>query len=68
MCIRKNGQCVNQWFPPAANAILNEAEAQMNVNNSIAGEKLPFVVANSKEVEVMALDENLVCTVRMFAV
>ncbi|VDK27909.1 unnamed protein product [Gongylonema pulchrum] len=59
VCVRKNGLCVNQWFPPAANAILNEAEGQMNVNNSISGEKLPFVVSNSKEVEVMALDENM---------
>ncbi|VDK75274.1 unnamed protein product [Litomosoides sigmodontis] len=59
VCVRKNGHCVNQWFPPVANGILNEAESQMNVNNSISGEKLPFIIANPKEVQVMALDENL---------
>ncbi|KAM3726093.1 Laminin-like protein [Dirofilaria immitis] len=59
VCIRKNGHCINQWFPPVANGILNEAESQMNANNSISGEKLPFVIANPKEIQVMALDENM---------
>ncbi|OZC11109.1 laminin EGF-like protein [Onchocerca flexuosa] len=59
VCIRKNGHCISQWFPPVANGILNEAESQMNANNSISGEKLPFVIANPKEVQVIALDENM---------
>ncbi|VDP12271.1 unnamed protein product [Onchocerca flexuosa] len=59
VCIRKNGHCISQWFPPVANGVLNEAESQMNANNSISGEKLPFVIANPKEVQVIALDENM---------
>uniref|UniRef100_A0A915PQH1 Laminin subunit alpha n=1 Tax=Setaria digitata TaxID=48799 RepID=A0A915PQH1_9BILA len=59
VCIRKNGHCVSQWFPSVANGILNEAESQTNANNSINGEKLPFTIANPKEVQVMALDANM---------
>ncbi|VDM96599.1 unnamed protein product [Thelazia callipaeda] len=59
VCIRKNGQCVSQWFPPAANGIVSEAESQMNLNISISGDKLPFSVANPRDVQVMALDENM---------
>lgn len=60
MCIRKNGHCVSQWFPPVPNGILNEAESQMNANHSVSGEKLPSIIANPREVQVMALDENMV--------
>ncbi|KAL3982290.1 Laminin EGF-like (Domains III and V) family protein [Acanthocheilonema viteae] len=59
VCVRKNGHCIGQWFPPVANGILNEVEFQMNANNSISGEKLPFIIANPEEVQVMALDENM---------
>uniref|UniRef100_A0A1I8EZU5 Uncharacterized protein n=3 Tax=Wuchereria bancrofti TaxID=6293 RepID=A0A1I8EZU5_WUCBA len=59
VCIRKNGHCVSQWFPLVANGILNEAESQINANNSIIGEKLPFIIANPKEVQVIALDGNM---------
>ncbi|VDO18093.1 unnamed protein product [Brugia timori] len=59
VCIRKNGHCVTQWFPFVANGMLNEAESQINANNSIIGEKLPFIIANPKEVQVIALDGNM---------
>ncbi|VDM41094.1 unnamed protein product [Toxocara canis] len=58
VCIRKEGQCVDQWYPPAPNAIVTEAESGANNKKAISAEKLPFVVGNAKNVQVMALDEN----------
>lgn len=58
--MRKNDKCVDQWYPPAANAIVTEAEADDNLNISISAENLPFNVANSKHVFVIPLDKNQV--------
>ncbi|TMS36985.1 hypothetical protein L596_004022 [Steinernema carpocapsae] len=57
ICIRSDGNCVNQWYPEAANAIVTEAESSNNANKSINAQNLPFNVINAKDVKVVALDE-----------
>ncbi|KAK0397427.1 hypothetical protein QR680_002123 [Steinernema hermaphroditum] len=58
ICIRSDGNCVNQWYPEAANSIVTEAEVPSNANKTIDAENLPFNVINAKNVKVVALDEN----------
>ncbi|CAI4221509.1 unnamed protein product [Auanema sp. JU1783] len=58
VCVRKNGKCVPQEYPPAANSIVAEASAGPNQEKSVSGEKLPFPIANPKEVRVVPLDET----------
>ncbi|VDK44418.1 unnamed protein product [Anisakis simplex] len=58
VCIRKKGKCVEQWYPPAPNSIVTEAESGTNSKGAISAEKLPFVISNPKGVQVMVLDEN----------
>ncbi|KAK6016818.1 laminin EGF-like protein [Ostertagia ostertagi] len=65
VCVRKDGRCVPQQYPPAGNSIVAEAEAgQVSYmpcwENPISGEKLPFPIANPKDVVVMPLDESQV--------
>ncbi|VDO27999.1 unnamed protein product [Haemonchus placei] len=56
VCIRKDGRCVPQQYPPAGNSIVAEAEAGQE--DPISGDKLPFPIANPKDVVVMPLDES----------
>uniref|UniRef100_A0A915BZ56 Laminin-like protein epi-1 n=1 Tax=Parascaris univalens TaxID=6257 RepID=A0A915BZ56_PARUN len=58
VCIRKDGHCIDQWYPPAPNAIVTEAESGANAKKAISAEKLPFIISNAKDVQVMSLDEN----------
>ena len=60
VCVRENGQCVPQWFPPAANEIVKEVEAAPNQDEAIFGDKLPFIVSGAKEVQVVPMDEQRV--------
>lgn len=69
--IRKEGRCVDQWYPPAPNAIVTEAGSDTNAKKGISSEKLPFQISNAKDVQVMSLDENQVnflCTDIFFKV
>jgi hypothetical protein len=59
-CVRVEGVCVDQWFPPAQNAITTEAESAKNSEKGIAGSKLPFAVADAEHAVVVALDRNQV--------
>ncbi|XGW07796.1 hypothetical protein V3C99_010722 [Haemonchus contortus] len=56
VCVRKDGRCVPQQYPPAGNSIVAEAEAGQE--DPISGDKLPFPIANPKDVVVMPLDES----------
>ncbi|CAI2351123.1 unnamed protein product [Caenorhabditis sp. 36 PRJEB53466] len=57
VCIRKDGRCVPQSYPPAADSVVTEAESGSNMEKSILGDKLPFPVSNSKEMRVVPLDD-----------
>ncbi|EGT43369.1 hypothetical protein CAEBREN_17090 [Caenorhabditis brenneri] len=57
VCIRKDGRCVPQSFPPASESVVTEAENGPNMEKSIVGEKLTFPVSNSKEMRVVPLDD-----------
>uniref|UniRef100_A0A8R1I6V3 Laminin-like protein epi-1 n=2 Tax=Caenorhabditis japonica TaxID=281687 RepID=A0A8R1I6V3_CAEJA len=57
VCIRKEGRCVPQSYPPAADSVVTEAEAGANMDKSILGDKLPFPVSNSREMRVLPLDD-----------
>lgn len=54
--MKKNGVCIGQLYPQPPNSIVTEAEAGANQNNSIAGDKLPFSIANAANVYVMSID------------
>lgn len=56
-CVRKDGKCLGLLYPAAPNAIVNEAESGANLNNGIAGGKLPFVINDAENVKVMSLDD-----------
>ncbi|VDM61018.1 unnamed protein product [Angiostrongylus costaricensis] len=58
VCVRRDGRCVPQQHPPAGNSIIAEAEAGQNQDKAITGEKLPFPIANPKDVAVVPLDES----------
>ncbi|CAD6197231.1 unnamed protein product [Caenorhabditis auriculariae] len=58
VCIRKNGRCVQQSYPPAPDSVRTEAESGSNEGKSIYGDKLPFPVARAKEVRVVPLDDS----------
>ncbi|ULT96990.1 hypothetical protein L3Y34_005063 [Caenorhabditis briggsae] len=57
VCIRKDGRCVPQSYPPASESVVTEAESGPNMEKSILGDKLPFPVSNSKEMRVVPLDD-----------
>ncbi|PIO66039.1 hypothetical protein TELCIR_12264, partial [Teladorsagia circumcincta] len=56
VCVRKEGGCVPQQYPPTGNSIVAETEAGQE--NPVSGDKLPFPIANPKDVVVMPLDQS----------
>lgn len=56
VCARKDSKCLGLLYSAAPNAIITEAESGANVNNSIAGDKLPFQINEAENVRVMSLD------------
>ncbi|KAI1731321.1 laminin EGF domain-containing protein [Ditylenchus destructor] len=56
VCVRKNGKCVGQLYELPPNSIVTEAESGANVNSSISGDKLPFVVDDAANLRVMSID------------
>ena len=57
VCVRKDGACVGIEYPLPAASILTPAASGANVNQSIAGDTLPFDISAADKVRVMSLDD-----------